>query len=313
MTYPQQYPPQGYAPPVAPQYPPQPQYAPAQPQYAPPMPQYPPQGYPQQYAAPAAAPVPQLPASTLSDFYDQPSSAGPSWKFKDKPIGTAYAGLVARDIKDSDIQVVTDPRTNQPVYYKDGRPKLQMIVPMMFQPTAEHPDGQAGWYVKGQARDELARAMAEAGAPAGTPERGAYIHVQLVGHRQTPLGPAYQYRVTYQRPQGAHAVPAAPAATPLGGPVEQYNNPSAPMQEYAFVQQAQAPMPQGVQVAPIAQPLPQPVPQAVPAQVSPQPTMAAPATPVAGPQVPPGMDANQAALWAQLTGGQPIPQAIPQG
>jgi hypothetical protein len=255
--------PQQYAQPPMPQYPQQPA-APAYPQQYPapqayPQPQYPAQqGYAQQYAPQAyAAPAPvapPLPAGTLDSFYEQPSSGGgPSFKFMDANrapmIGKSYVGIVSRPVTNADVRAQTD-QSGKPITYKDGRPKFVLVVPMQVPPSPEFPEGVAGWWVKGQAREELARAMAEAGAPAGPPEAGAGIRVTLVGTRPVPgYSPAYQYRIEYMRPTGAQPAPA-PVAQPVpqqmpqqfGGPVEQYNNPAAPAQ-YAPAPQ-QAPMPQ---------------------------------------------------------------------
>lgn len=330
--YPQQ--PQGY--PVAP--PQQPQGYPAYPPqgYAPQPPAYPqqPQGYPGAYTPPAPPQVP-LPTGSLDTFYQQPSSSGgPSFKFLGKPVGTSYAGFVARPLTDADVRADTDEGGNVRAF-KDGRPKFVMVVPMLVQQSQEFPEGQAGWWVKGQARDELARAMAEVGAPAGAPEGGAFIQVTLVAHQPVPnRNPRFVYRVNYQRPQGA-----APAAAP-GGPVEQvrpeagaYEAPEQPIQAvpYQPAQQYQpapaapqgyVPTPYGpapvaavhpeyaaaatapgaqvyVQQPPAApvQPMPQPAPMQAP-QPMPQPM------PQAAPQgaVPAGFNEDQAALFAKLTG-----------
>jgi hypothetical protein len=311
-----------------------PQHPAQQPQqYAPPMPQYPtPNPYPQQqyatptgYAPPGSHPyvppapqpaAPPLPPGSLDSFYQQPSTGGgPSWKFQDSVsrqpmIGKTYEGFVARPVTDSDIEAQTD-QSGVVRTYRDGRPKFVMKVPMQFPPTQEHPEGLAQWYVKGQARDELARAMAEAGAPQGPPEAGAWIRVTLVGTRPVPgMNPAYQYRVEYRRPNGAApAVPVHadqhPNATPQqqvpqGGPVEQYNNPSAPVQPAPYQQAYPAPVQQVVPgAATHVTPVQQPTPQTAPAPVAPQ----APAQPavVAG-QAPAGLSPEQAALFAQLTG-----------
>jgi hypothetical protein len=287
-----------------PQYPQQPQqgYPAPQPAYPPqhypqPAPQYPPQGYGQpQYAPPAPQPPAQpLPAGSLDTFYSQPSaSGGPSFKFKDKPIGTYYEGFVARQITDGDVRPQTD-RDGKVSTYRDGRPKFVLVVPMTVQPTQEFPEGTAGWWVKGQARDELARAMDEAGAPKGAPEAGAWIRVTLVGQRQIPGGfnPQFQYRVEYRRPQGATppvpmAVQATDDAIAAGasapwGPGERealMAKAAQQVQQPVTAQQVQQPAP-----APVAAPVPQPAPQQAPT-----------------PQAPAGMSPEQLALFAKLTG-----------
>lgn len=283
-----QYPPVPTA--YPPQFPQQPAY-PAQqqapvypPQYAPqPVYQYPPAGYPQQ------PPVPPAPVGTLDDYYDQPASGGPSFKFKDKPIGTQYAGIVARPITNADVRAQLD-NNDRPSTYKDGRPKFVLVVPMIVQPSAEFTDGQAGWWVKGQARDELARAMAEAGAPAGPPEAGAGIRVTLVGIRPVPnMNPAFQYRVDYIRPSGGMPLDVTQPAEP------QYANPAVYLPpvaqpQYAPAAQVQQPMPP--MAPPPVQAAPVPMPQPAPAQTAPAPAA-----------TPPGLSEDQAALFAKLTGG----------
>jgi hypothetical protein len=285
-----QYAPQYPAQPAMPQYPQQPQGYPVQPAYsqqpayAPPAPQYPPQGYGQQpQYAPPAPPAPPLPAGTLDGFYQQPSaSGGPSFKFKDKQIGTYYEGFVTRPVSDSDVRPQTDNNGNVQTY-KDGRPKFVMVVPMTVRPSPEFPEGTAGWWVKGQARDELARAMGEAGAPAGAPESGAWIRVTLVGVRQIPGGfnPAFQYRVEYQRPNGAQQAPA-----------QQSVQAPPPVQQQA-PQQVVQPVPQpAMQQAPQYQAPPQQAP-------APQPVAVPAAAPVSAPA---GFSPEQTALFAKLTG-----------
>ena len=193
----------------------------------------PPQNYPQQFPQQfpqdyTQAPAQPLPQGNLSDFFGQPSvSGGPSWSFKDKPVGQSYAGIVERALTNADIEPQTIPGTNRPATYRDGRQKWVMKVPMLVQADTDHPDGKATWYVSGQSRDELVRAMAEAGAPEGAPEPGAFIGVQLVGRKpsKTPgFSPSNQVRVVYRRPEGA----AAPTATPVA---EQPAQPAPPAQQ----------------------------------------------------------------------------------
>lgn len=252
MPYPSPYP-QGQ--PAAPIYPPQ--YPQAPQQYAPPA------AYP---ATPPAAPQQPLATGTLDDFYNQPSTGGgPSISWKDKPIGTTYAGVVARDVGNGDVLQQVNFQTKQPEFYRDGRPKFVMKVPLRVQPSNEFPEGEAAFYVRGQARDELARAMSEAGV-SGAPRNGDVIQVTLVQRKPSGAGmnPSNVVQIVYT-PSGAAPVPV-PA-------------PSAP-----------APTPQPVAVAPApvaAQPVATPA-----AQVQPTAT------------VPEGFSAEQAALLARLTGQQ---------
>ena len=230
MSYPQatypQHPAQSPYPQAPAQYPAQ---VPQQPQAA---------GWgPGTYGSTAQQP-PQAPAQgTVSDFFGQPSSGGgPSFKFNQRPIGTRYSGIVARRITNADIRSQTDPN-GLALTYRDGRPKLVMVVPMLTEPGPEFPEGTASWWVKGQARDELVRAMAEAGAPEGPPEDGAAIEVTLTGHRPIPgRNPQHIYQITYIRPQQAPQAQPAPAASAV--PVAPVAVPSQPQAGPAPVAQA---------------------------------------------------------------------------
>ncbi len=320
MTHPQYAPPAqpGY-PPQAPQYPPAPEQQYAQPPAAPAAPAYPPQyappaqpGYPPQpgygygpqapaYGYPPAPPAPPVPAGpppSLDGFYSQPAVGwGKAWSWKDKPLGTTYAGVVARPLTNADVEQQTTTGQNgvrAPQTYRDGRAVLVMKVPMHVQPSPEHPEGRALWYCQGQARDELNRAMAEAGAPEGPPEAGAIVVVAAVSERRNTYGTmSKQFKIQYTRPQGA--APAAPAApqAPAQPPA-----PAAPAQQYV------APPQTGVPVS--APPPPTPVqapPPAVPPQAPAQPAAPVPPAPGATGE----LDPERAALLASLTGGQPAP------
>ena len=263
-------------------YPQYPQQQPAP--YAPPQ-----QGYPGAYYPPQ--PPPPAPVQgTLQDFFDAPSAGSKAWIFKDRPIGTSYAGIVARPIGKSDIRQQTD-SSGRPATYRDGRPKFVMVVPMLVQPTAEFPEGQSSWWVKGQARDELVRAMAEVGAPAGPPEAGAAIKVTLVGMRPIPgMNPAFQYRITYQRPTGAPAQATVEQGTPWQG------QPQGPPAATWMNGQPIDPMAPPVQQPPVTQPVP-PIAQPTPPPTQPVPPATAPV------MAPNTLNAEQQQLLAQLTGG----------
>lgn len=312
---PVQQPPPAQYPPQYPQAPQQPGYPPQAPQYAPPyaqpqQPGYPPQAYGQQ---PPAPPAPPLAQGSLDQFYSQPSAgAGPGIGWSDKqgnqrPIGTTWIGVVARDVSDSDVQQMTDMRTGQPVVYRDGRPKFQMKVPLkqvaLFDPQgtqlqlpADMPEGEGTWYVKGQAREELTRAMAEAGRD-GAPVGEAVLYITLVNRRATGGGmnPANIVQVRYQPPAGGQAAQQPAPAQQAPVPEQPAYVPPAPAQQPQYqvpqpVQQPQYQVPAQAQ-APMQQPMAQPV-QQVPQQGQ-----------------PPQFDAQQQALFDRITAGQPqVPQ-----
>lgn len=321
----------------------QPQYAPPpqqyqQPQYAP---QYPPQqGYAPQYAPQQPPPPPAQPLAqgSLDDYYSQPSTGGGGGlKFtgpNNQPlINQSYLFRVARPVTNGDIQQQTD-QNNKPLTFKDGRPKFVMIVPAeLLEPSPNHPEGLAKWYVKGAARDELVRSMAEAGAPEGPPEMGAVIRVTLTGTRPSGPGmnPAHVFAVQYWRPEGAASAPAQQAApVEQPAPVQQYaqapqqaaqpqlppaNYAPAPAQQQLPPQQYQQPAqyaehaaPQGYAPQPAyapqqaAQQMVQQAPPAAPPAGTSPPT--GPVTSQAGPQPPAGLSTDQQELLARLTGQQ---------
>jgi hypothetical protein len=285
---------------------------------APPPQQYPPQQYapqypPQQGYVPQPAPVQQpLAQGTLDEFYNQPSAGGGA-ALKFEQIGTRYVGIVSRPIGNGDIQQQTDVH-GRPQTFKDGRPKFVMKVPLQMQPTPQYPDGLAQWYVKGQARDELVRAMAEAGAPEGPPEAGAIVDVTFVSQRPAGAGmnPAKQFQVHYQRPNGA--APAAPqqaAQAPVAQqPAPPTNYAQAPVQQQLPPQQYQQPPAQYAEHAAPQGYAPQPAyaQQAAPQVVQqPVPQSAPPVAPTPGtavPQPPADLSPEQQQLLARLTGQQ---------
>ncbi len=202
VQQPQQFPPQGFP----------------QQQYQQPMPVQP--GYPaQQYnfpVPPQAQPAPQLAAGSLDDFFGQPTVGG-GQALKFTVVGDSHTFTVSRVITKADVQQQTDTR-NIPQFFKDGRPKFQMIVP------ATLPDGSAAtWYVKGATREALGAAMTKAGVPGApqcAPEAGATIRVTYVGDKQNGAGynPSKLYHVEYARPQGAQSATttvAQAAAQPM--------------------------------------------------------------------------------------------------
>jgi hypothetical protein len=278
---PQSYPPPGYPPQYPPQTPQPPyQQAPYPPQYVQPG------GY-----APPAPPAPPAQRGSLTDYFDAPSSAeGKPWSFTDtnrQPvINASHVGIVARDLRDGDVRQQTNPNNQQPVTYRDGRPKWVMVVPMLQQPDQVYPDGRATLWVRGQMRDELMRAMKQAGCDENQlragPEGNAGLRVTLVSVQPVPgMNPRSIFQIEYTRPAGA-----VNAVTP---PVQQQ-------------MQFDPPLAQPVQAA--AQMAPAPPAQPVTSAAS----AAAEQTTQAPPVPPADMTQEQQELLARLT-GQTQPQA----
>lgn len=212
MTHPQSQ--QGYGQPQGGQG-----YGPAQPGYGPgpgngqqqgyqqqgygPGPGYQNQGY---GPGPGYGAPPEPPRGTLGAFFNQATASGASLgKFFTNP-GQEIAGTVARPITHADIRPQTNMQTGQIQTFRDGSVKWHMIVPLLVQQSQLFPEGKAAWYVKGQAKDELARAMAEAQVPPDeegnlVPEAGAWISIRFTGYRQVPgMNAAKQYAIAYRRP-----------------------------------------------------------------------------------------------------------------
>lgn len=293
MTYPQQgFPQQGY-----PQGPPQ---------------GYPQQGYPQGpppqvyqngYGGQTQTipPAPQLAAGSVEGFFSQPSVGGGPALFgsvngQPAPIGTEYFGIVARDVTDSDVEQQTDYNDkSKGAFYKNGQPKFVMKVPLLLAVSATFPEGTGQWYVQGAVRDELVRALGAVGAPAGPPKGGWGVHIKKIGERPIRgLRPASVYQVSAFNPETAAQYGASMgiAGTPtFGAPA------AAPV----------APAPVQEQPAPVTQPVPQiQVPAQVPvvAGVDAAAMQGQPMPPPAPAQAPEGLSADQAALFAKMTGQQ---------
>lgn len=332
----QPYQQQGY--PGQPNYAPAPGYPPAQPGYAvqpyqqPPPPQqyyspqpaptgYQPQqyqqpGYPPQngYGQPPQPPQPELPRGSLKDYVDQPAGGfGPSLAFPQ--VGTQYWCTVARNVGDPDIKPQTDMITSEVRTFPDGRVKWMMCVPVLMQPSPQYPEGIATWYVKGNDRTELTRAMEAAGVgtdpETGTtypPRAGDTFHVHFT-HEQASSGkgrnPAKVKRVTYTMGNGE-----APPPQVVQGQVvqsqQQYQQPGyQPTMQMAQPALAQPQYQQPVNVPAYAIPQPQQYAQQPQVQNSMQ---GAPVPQNGYPQQPDPALAYQQATGQQMPGafGQPV-------
>lgn len=325
--YPQQYPAQPMQ---------QPQGYPAQPQqpYAPPA-QYPgaPVGYPQGQPM-QQPPVPPAQSGSIDDYYNQPVAAGgPGISWKNKAEGTAYWGVISGT---PTVQQDTDYNTKAPLFQKDGvTPKWVMLIPLSgvqtnHQGPAEFPDGEVVFYARGKDKEELNRAVAEAGC-SGAPRVGAQFMVTLVQRKPNRTGnPTNVVQIRYVPPNGqphgpaeqsapaqpqqleavaasspvqaAPAVPQAPqapapqpAAPQVQAPPQWAQPPVEQVPQQPQVQQPQVQQPPAQQPQ-MQAPVPPGVPQAAPAQGAPGPAPA--------PQPPAGMTPEAQAILAGLTGQQ---------
>jgi hypothetical protein len=191
--------------------------------------------------------VPEGPPATLNDFMTQPASAGgKSLSFN--VVGTRYVGTVVRNVTDADIERATEVRGGGLATHPDGRPKVVMKVPLLMQPSAEFPTGVGVWYVKGNERSELLRAMEAAGAEPGPPRGGDIIDITYTHDEPSRAGmsPRKVKRVVYTKGNGV--APELPQAQQAAPPA--YGQPTYGQQP-AYGQQPQ------MQMAPPAPPQPQ--------------------------------------------------------
>lgn len=302
---------------------PAPQQYPAYPPQAP-APGYPPQAYGQpapQYGYPAqppAPPVQPLAQGSLDEFYSQPNAGGgPAVSWKGKPDGYWLDVVVARDVNDGDVMQETDPQTKTPKFFKDGRPKFVMQVPLkLLVADPSFPEHEARLFLRGQLRDEWVRAMSEAGAQTNVPQGGARARVTLLYRKpgqaiaQNIFGVQYwqpgtwendfQAQPPQQQIQQVQAAPQQQYLQPPANQPQQYAQPPAqqyqqPVQQQPQYQQAPqgygTPQPQGMQVNPDLGQAPgqyqgQPQQQAAPPQqmvAQPQAAAPAPAAPSPAP------------------------------
>jgi len=255
--------------------------------------------YPQQQ--PAQPPV-QLAPGSVEGFFSQPSVGGGPALFgqtaqgQPAPIGTEYFGVIARDIKDSDIEQQTDYNDkSKGATFKNGQPKFVMKVPLLLPISQTFPEGTGQWYVQGAVRDELVRALAMVGAPTGAPQGGWGVHVKKIGERPIRgLRPASVYQVTAFPPEVAAGYAAQMGIA--GTPVQSAPAP-APMQAPAPAQ------PQATFPAPNPTPAQENgAPEAMPAVSMSTPMASSAPVPPAAPVAPEGLNAAQAALFATMTG-----------
>ena len=281
---------------------------PQQQQFQQPMPVQP--GYPaQQYnfpVPPPAAPAQPLAQGSLDDFFAQPTVGG-GQALKFQRVGDSHTGVVSREITKADVQQQADTR-GIPQFFRDGRPKYQLIVPLTM------PDGSAAtWYVKGATREALGDAMTKAGVPGApqcAPERGATIRITYVGDRQTGAGfnPAKLYQVDYARPNDA-AVSVAGAQAVVQQPMRQPAPDPAPVPQqnvYSQPSPMQSTVDQSAGAPPWQQQVPTGIgPQPMPTATAPQPVQQGPGGLPAAPE---GLNADQLAAYNTLLaqmGGQP--------
>ncbi|QAY02799.1 hypothetical protein SEA_NIKLAS_68 [Mycobacterium Phage Niklas] len=149
-----------------------------------------------------------------NDSYGFLSGGGPaSAKFKNH--GDTVGGLIAVE---PEQRQQTDLETNEPLVWKDGSPRMQLVVTVqtdLSDPEIEDDDGLRRLFVKGEMRKAVQKAVIAAGAKGL--DVGGELHVTYVGdgEKKGKLTPPKLYSAVYKKP--APGSTPAPAAAPAQG------------------------------------------------------------------------------------------------
>lgn len=156
-------------------------------------------------------------------------------------VGVTHTGTVVAEPVASQQ---TDFRTKVPETWKDGSPKMQVIVTMattLRDAEKPHDDGTRALYIKGKHLTEAVRNAIRASGARGI-HTGGQLTVMCIG--EDPPAPglekgAKQYAAQYEPP----AVSLAGVGAPAAQPVQQQASPAVqqPVQQYAQPQQQAAP------------------------------------------------------------------------
>ncbi len=152
-----------------------------------------------------------------NDSYGFLGGGGPaSAKFKSH--GDTVGGVIAVE---PEQRQQTDMKTNEPLTWKDGSPRLQLVVTVqtdLIDPEVEDDDGMRRLFVKGEMRKAVQKAVIAAGAKGL--DVGGELHVTYVGdgEKQGNLSAPKLYSATYKKPAAGAPAPAT-AAAPAGDPL----------------------------------------------------------------------------------------------
>ncbi|AEK09876.1 hypothetical protein FGG30_gp066 [Mycobacterium phage Pixie] len=159
-----------------------------------------------------------------NDSYGFLGGGGPaSAKFKSH--GDVVGGVIAVE---PEQRQQTDLNTNEPLTWKDGSPRMQLVVTVqtdLNDPEIEDDDGMRRLFVKGEMRKAVQKAVIAAGAKGL--DVGGELFVTYVGdgEKKGNLTPPKLYSATYKKPAPG-AAPAA-AAAPAGDALPEGVTPEA--------------------------------------------------------------------------------------
>ncbi|AFN37810.1 hypothetical protein FGG44_gp69 [Mycobacterium phage MacnCheese] len=149
-----------------------------------------------------------------NDSYGFLGGGGPaSAKFASH--GDVVGGVIAVE---PEQRQQTDMKTNEGLTWKDGSPRMQLIVTVqtdLNDPEIEDDDGLRRLFVKGEMRKAVQKAVIQAGAKGL--DVGGELYVTYVGdgEKKGNLSAPKLYTATYAKP-AAGSAPAPAAAAPAG-------------------------------------------------------------------------------------------------
>lgn len=166
--------------------------------------------------------------NTVNEFL-MGGGGAPTATFKDAPIGRKYVGKIIA----SDVTQQTDMKSGEPMFWKDGNPRMQAVITIQTDERnldIEDDDGQRRLFVKGEMQKAVRDAVREAGA-SGL-ELGGLLAVMYIGDGTPPsagMNAPKLYKAQYKSPD-----PVAAANDMLGmnSPVQaapQQAAPAAPL------------------------------------------------------------------------------------
>lgn len=124
----------------------------------------------------------------------------PSVSFKNKPYGTTYKGTV---VQEPTVQQQTDFDSGKPLFWDDGKPKLQAKIVVQTDerdPKIQDDDGLRAVYAKAEVQKAIAAAVRAAGCK--RLEVGGVLSLTFTGEGEAKgkLNPPKLYSATYEPP-----------------------------------------------------------------------------------------------------------------
>ena len=132
---------------------------------------------------------------------------GPSLKFPTK--GTEHTVTVAGEPEHTQQ---TDFDSGEPLFWPDGNPKMQLVIPVVTENTEDDDDdGSRRWFVKGQSKQALTKALRA--AKRRNVEEGGLLRIKYAkdGPKEGKRLPPKHYEVTYIPPEADDEHEVAPA------------------------------------------------------------------------------------------------------